>query len=170
MISLETQFAAKPESPRCQRQSMYLSSIDILAEGRLEGRRVVSPRSDGAMSNNTPRLVTIATCNLNQWAMDFAGNLERVKESIKEAKILGCKFRTGPELEIPGYGCEDHFLEYDTFTHSWNSFADPPSLLIQSSGHPAPPSLIGTIGFAHPFCYLFIISTKDINSTIENPI
>ena len=21
---------------------------------------------------------------------------------------------TGPELEVPGYGCEDHFLEEDT--------------------------------------------------------
>ena len=24
-----------------------------------------------------------------------------------------------PELEIPGYGCEDHFLEPDTVHHSW---------------------------------------------------
>lgn len=22
-------------------------------------------------------------------------------------------------MEIPGYGCEDHFLEYDTVEHSW---------------------------------------------------
>ena len=25
----------------------------------------------------------------------------------------------GPELEIPGYGCEDHFSETDTVEHSW---------------------------------------------------
>jgi len=25
----------------------------------------------------------------------------------------------GPELEVPGYSCEDHFLELDTTTHSW---------------------------------------------------
>lgn len=25
----------------------------------------------------------------------------------------------GPELEITGYGCEDHFLEEDTIRHSW---------------------------------------------------
>lgn len=73
---------------------------------------------------NAPRLVKVATCNINQWAMDFKGNLERVKESIREAKAQGCTFRTGPELEITGYGCEDHFLENDTFTHSWNSFAE----------------------------------------------
>ena len=50
----------------------------------------------------------------------------------QEAKAQGCTFRTGPELEITGYGCEDvdhgwthglaslltsqdHFLENDTF-------------------------------------------------------
>eukprot|EP00928_Gymnodinium_smaydae_P098103 TRINITY_DN9046_c0_g5_i1.p1 TRINITY_DN9046_c0_g5~~TRINITY_DN9046_c0_g5_i1.p1 ORF type:complete len:796 (-),score=201.07 TRINITY_DN9046_c0_g5_i1:86-2389(-) len=73
---------------------------------------------------NAPRLVKVATCNLNQWAMDFAGNLERIKASINEAKAQGCTFRTGPELEITGYGCEDHFLESDTYQHAWNSLAD----------------------------------------------
>jgi len=56
--------------------------------------------------------------------MDFGGNLERIKVSIAEAKAQGCSFRTGPELEITGYGCEDHFLENDTFQHAWNSFAE----------------------------------------------
>lgn len=31
--------------------------------------------------------------------------------------------QVGPELEIPGYGCEDHFLEIDTVTHSWECIA-----------------------------------------------
>ena len=66
-------------------------------------------------------LVRVATCNLNQWAMDFRGNLERIEESIREAKAAGCTFRTGPELEITGYGCEDSFLELDTFEHAWES-------------------------------------------------
>lgn len=69
----------------------------------------------------TPALARVATCNLNQWAMDFPGNLERVEASIKAAKAAGCTFRTGPELEITGYGCEDHFLEGDTFLHAWES-------------------------------------------------
>lgn len=30
------------------------------------------------------RVARIATCNLNQWAMDFAGNLERIKSSIEK--------------------------------------------------------------------------------------
>jgi|EP00670_Eutreptiella_braarudii_P005946 NAD+ synthase (glutamine-hydrolysing) len=70
------------------------------------------------------KLVRIATCNLNQWAMDFDGNLERVMESIRQAKAEGATFRVGPELEISGYGCEDHFLETDTFNHTWESLAE----------------------------------------------
>lgn len=77
-----------------------------------------------SMSWNGPKLAKVATCNLNQWAMDFKGNLARVRTSIREAKDHGAKFRTGPELEITGYGCEDHFLEPDTFHHAWTHFAE----------------------------------------------
>lgn len=66
-------------------------------------------------------LVTVATCNLNQWALDFDGNLERIIESIRVAKARGARYRVGPELEVCGYGCEDHFLEQDTFFHCWQS-------------------------------------------------
>lgn len=68
--------------------------------------------------------VTVATCNLNQWALDFDGNVARIRESILEAKAAGARYRVGPELEIPGYMCEDHFLEMDTFHHSWDGLAD----------------------------------------------
>ena len=60
----------------------------------------------------------MATCNLNQWAMDFDNNVRNIKESIARAKEAGAVVRIGPELEITGYGCEDHFLEQDTVTHS----------------------------------------------------
>ena len=69
------------------------------------------------------KLVTLATCNLNQWALDFQGNLERILASIEDAKNKGACYRLGPELEITGYGCEDAFLEEDTFLHAWESFA-----------------------------------------------
>eukprot|EP01116_Phalansterium_solitarium_P025311 TRINITY_DN9616_c0_g1_i2.p1 TRINITY_DN9616_c0_g1~~TRINITY_DN9616_c0_g1_i2.p1 ORF type:complete len:723 (-),score=327.73 TRINITY_DN9616_c0_g1_i2:182-2350(-) len=69
------------------------------------------------------RLVTLATCNLNQWALDFEGNLERISESIKQAKAKGATYRIGPELEVCGYSCEDHFLEQDTFLHCWEALA-----------------------------------------------
>jgi NAD+ synthase (glutamine-hydrolysing) len=68
--------------------------------------------------------VHIATCNLNQWALDFDGNLERIKQSIKVAKQAGARYRIGPELEISGYECEDHFFEMDTFLHCEQSLAD----------------------------------------------
>jgi NAD+ synthase (glutamine-hydrolysing) len=107
------------------------------------------------------RLVTVATCNLNQWSLDFEGNLRRIIQSIEEAKkkkfafflfsllffflffaSSACSvhpirltvllqttpnratFRVGPELEICGYSCEDHFLEEDTFLHSWQALAE----------------------------------------------
>ncbi|GAA5990262.1 hypothetical protein JCM10908_005898 [Rhodotorula pacifica] len=63
--------------------------------------------------------ITVATCTLNQHALDFEGNLERILRSIKIAKERGVKLRIGPELEITGYGCQDHFLEGDTHLHSW---------------------------------------------------
>ncbi|XP_050228166.1 glutamine-dependent NAD(+) synthetase [Mercurialis annua] len=65
------------------------------------------------------RLLKVAVCNLNQWSMDFKFNLNTIKESITKAKQAGAAIRLGPELEITGYGCEDHFLEIDTVYHSW---------------------------------------------------
>lgn len=56
-------------------------------------------------------MITVATCALDQWALDFEGNCQRILESIRIAKAKGAKLRVGPELEIPGYGCQDHFLE-----------------------------------------------------------
>lgn len=70
------------------------------------------------------QLVTLATCNLNQWALDFEGNLERIAESIRLAKAAGARFRLGPELEACGYGCEDAFLEGDTLRHAWEVLAE----------------------------------------------
>lgn len=46
------------------------------------------------------RIVTVAVSTLNQWSMDFEGNLRRILESIEKAKLAGAKFRSGPELEI----------------------------------------------------------------------
>eukprot|EP00842_Homolaphlyctis_polyrhiza_P000801 jgi/Hompol1/1721/HPOL_000260-RA len=63
--------------------------------------------------------ITLAACSLDQWALDFEGNLARIQESIVLAKAAGAQFRLGPELEITGYGCNDHFLEEDTLLHSW---------------------------------------------------
>ncbi len=65
------------------------------------------------------RTVVVAVTCLNQWALDFDGNLVRIITSVQEAKALGATYRTGPELEVCGYSCEDHFYEADTLLHSW---------------------------------------------------
>ena len=41
--------------------------------------------------------------------------MERILESIVIARARGATVRVGPELEIPGYGCLDHFLEGESF-------------------------------------------------------
>lgn len=73
---------------------------------------------------NMGRKVTVAVCTLNQWALDFAGNVARILESIRLAKEAGATYRTGPELELCGYSCEDHFLESDTLLHSWETLLE----------------------------------------------
>ncbi|XP_014604248.1 PREDICTED: probable glutamine-dependent NAD(+) synthetase [Polistes canadensis] len=75
------------------------------------------------------RKVTVAACTLNQWAMDFDGNFRRILQSIEEAKAAGATYRSGPELEICGYSCEDHFYESDTLLHCWEVLA----MLMKSS-------------------------------------
>ena len=69
-------------------------------------------------------LVKLATCNLAQQALNFKENTRRIKESIVAAHAAGCTYRLGPELEITGYGCEDHFYEMDTTIFSWVCLKD----------------------------------------------
>ena len=64
----------------------------------------------------------VAVSTLNQWALDFEGNLERILASIRLAREAGARYRTGPELEVCGYNCQDHFYESDTLLHSWEVF------------------------------------------------
>lgn len=56
------------------------------------------------------RKVTVAVSTLNQWALDFEGNLSRILQSIIEAREMGATYRTGPELEITWV-----FLFYQSF-------------------------------------------------------
>ncbi len=62
---------------------------------------------------------TVSVCILNQWALDLAGNTRRILASIRQAKREGAKYRLGSELEICGYGCEDHFPESDLLDGCW---------------------------------------------------
>uniref|UniRef100_A0A0A9Z4W3 Glutamine-dependent NAD(+) synthetase n=1 Tax=Lygus hesperus TaxID=30085 RepID=A0A0A9Z4W3_LYGHE len=65
------------------------------------------------------RKIALSVCTLNQWALEFEGNKNRILQSITYAVQEGARYRSGPELEICGYTCEDHFLEPDTTLHSW---------------------------------------------------
>ena len=56
--------------------------------------------------------------------MSFTHNKSNIIQSIVEAKRLGATYRLGPELEVSGYGCEDHFFELDTVRHSWQTIAE----------------------------------------------
>lgn len=80
--------------------------------------------SSSSSSSTSGNIITVAACTLNQWALDFDGNLARIVESCRQAKARGATYRLGPELEVPGYGCEDHFLESDTLLHSWESLVE----------------------------------------------
>ena len=44
------------------------------------------------------RIITLTTCSLNQWVLDFEGNTNRIIESIRQTRLLGGRFRTGSEL------------------------------------------------------------------------
>ncbi|KAK4156334.1 hypothetical protein C8A00DRAFT_12721 [Chaetomidium leptoderma] len=77
-------------------------------------------------------LVTVATCSLNQWVLDWEGNLSRIVESIRLAKAAGARLRVGPELEICGYSSLDHFHELDLYTHSLEMLRQ---LLLDESTH-----------------------------------
>jgi len=56
-------------------------------------------------------------------AARFAPSRFSFVRSIDQARAWGARYRLGPELEVPGYGCEDHFNERDTEVHSWECIA-----------------------------------------------
>lgn len=66
----------------------------------------------------------VCHCCLNQSAMDFEGNKSRIIDSIKFARQEKCFYRVGPEMEVPGYSCDDHFKEIDLYHHCWEVVAD----------------------------------------------
>ncbi|OQO07665.1 hypothetical protein B0A48_07362 [Cryoendolithus antarcticus] len=70
------------------------------------------------------RRCTLATCQLNQWVLDWDGNRDRIVQAIIEAKAAGARLILTPELCIPGYGLLDHWLESDVYTHSWDIVAE----------------------------------------------
>lgn len=56
--------------------------------------------------------------------MSFVHNRDNIIKSIEMCKEKGAAYRLGPELEVCGYSCEDHFFELDTVKHCWEMLAD----------------------------------------------
>lgn len=89
-------------------------------------------------------LAVVATCNLNQWSLDFDGNVERIEESIREAKRQGARYRVGPELEVRHGGTAD----------CWCARVYPISSLSLSS------SCCSIVGFLEAVCLYFCVSVS----------
>ncbi|KAK0837754.1 glutamine-dependent NAD(+) synthetase [Friedmanniomyces endolithicus] len=70
------------------------------------------------------RKCVLATCQLNQWVLDYDGNRDRIIEAIKTVKAANATLILTPELCIPGYGLLDHWLENDVYAHSWDIAAE----------------------------------------------
>jgi len=70
------------------------------------------------------RKCILATCQLNQWVLDYDGNRDRIIEAIKAAKAANASLLLTPELCIPGYGLLDHWLENDVYSNSWDILAE----------------------------------------------
>lgn len=68
--------------------------------------------------------VKLGLVSINTVPLDFKRNYKHIMQSIQECIDLGCTIRIGSELEISGYGCGDHFAEYDTIYHSWDIIKD----------------------------------------------
>uniref|UniRef100_A0A0N4Z5Y9 Glutamine-dependent NAD(+) synthetase n=1 Tax=Parastrongyloides trichosuri TaxID=131310 RepID=A0A0N4Z5Y9_PARTI len=68
----------------------------------------------------TLKNIHLSVCALNNWALDFDGNLKRIIKSCLISFTRGAKIRVGPELEITGYSCLDHFNEHDTEIFAWD--------------------------------------------------
>lgn len=58
------------------------------------------------------RKIVIGGACLNQVPMDWAHNLQNIREAVSEAKSKGIQLLCLPELCLTGYGCEDLFLSH----------------------------------------------------------
>lgn len=85
------------------------------------------------------KTLNIASVAINQTALDFKGNLERLTNAVKEARDGGAKLITFPEMAITGYGCDDAWLYPRNIRRAWEClilFADECEDVIVSVGLP----------------------------------
>lgn len=94
---------------------------ELLPHNLLSPEKYNDANADREFLTASSVYVAIGICQLNQWALDFDGNCERIMRSTEQVKKLGGYYRMGPELEVPGYSCDDHFYESDTTGHCWQT-------------------------------------------------
>lgn len=70
-------------------------------------------------NNKEDSVLKIGFCALKQRPLAFEWNLKNIIWSIEKSASNECLVRTGPELELTGYGCKDHFFEDDLYLISW---------------------------------------------------
>ena len=71
-----------------------------------------------------PQIARVLLHTLNTQPMNFEMNLTLVLQSILLAKETGCVYRPSTELELSGFGCEDHFFEEDMMDNLWVCLAE----------------------------------------------
>lgn len=59
-------------------------------------------------------LLRVSGATLNQTALDFNGNAERIRQLLVQARSEGVEVVCLPELCLTGYGCEDAFFSLHT--------------------------------------------------------
>ena len=64
------------------------------------------------MTDFSACVATVATCNLNQWALDFDGNVERIKQSVEEGSTAGRASALGQSLRFPAMAARSTLHTY----------------------------------------------------------
>ncbi len=70
------------------------------------------------------RPLTIVAASLNQTPLDWRGNVQRIKESLRSAQGLSGDIVCLPELCITGYGLEDLFLAPGIAVRAWEELGE----------------------------------------------
>lgn len=84
---------------RCVTKKSFLVFACFVADQNF-GKKCLVLEGNKKISRIMGRKVTIAVATLNQWSLDFEGNMNRILQSILEAREMGAMYRTGPELEV----------------------------------------------------------------------
>lgn len=89
----------------------------------ISARNSCIPDESGKLCHLTMRSHGMDCCRAS-WTcryVSFAG-LQGLLKALQHTKLHDNA--AGPELEVPAYGCEDHFQELDTAEHSWECIAE----------------------------------------------